>query len=207
MEGYIAEVRLFAGNFAPLYWSYCQGQVMSIAENTALFSLIGTMYGGDGQQTFNLPDLRGRVPVGTGSGPGLTYVDIAEAAGSESYSLLTTQMPMHTHMVTSGSSGLIPLTGAITATMNVNSNTGTLNNPSGNYLAGFAGGLYATSADTTGSKLSSNAITMASNNLTVNLSGIQITPTGGGGQPINKMMPFLVLNYIICVEGIYPSRN
>lgn len=207
MEGYIAEVRLFAGNFAPLYWQYCMGQSMSIAENTALYSLIGTLYGGDGQQSFQLPDLRGRVPVGAGTGIGLPTINVAEADGSEVYMLLTNQMPMHNHAVSSGSSGLIPLTGNITATMNVDTNDGTLNAPSGNFLAAYPNGLYASAADTAGSKLATNAITMATNNLSVNLSTVQISPTGGGGQPINKMMPFLVLNYIICVEGIYPSRN
>lgn len=205
MEGYFAEIRLFAGNFEPMYWAFCQGQTMNISQNAALYSLLGTLYGGDGQQSFKLPDLRGRVPVGMGQGPGLQPVYQADTGGAEAYTMLTSQMPAHTHSVTNAGSGLVPISGNITATMNVNTSTGTLTSPANNFLADFAGGLYANSA-TPATTLASNAITISTNNLSVNLSGIQISPTGGN-QPINKMMPFLVLNYIICVEGIYPSRN
>src|SRR5215211_5950019 len=100
MEGYIAEIRLFAGNFAPRGWAFCYGQILSIAQNTALFSLLGTTYGGNGQTTFALPDFRSRVPVGAGTGPGLANISLGEVSGHETVTLLLNQMPVHTHPVT-----------------------------------------------------------------------------------------------------------
>src|SRR6188508_367844 len=97
MEGTIAEIRLFAGNFAPRNWAFCQGQIMSISQNTALFSILGTTYGGNGQTTFALLDLRGRVPVGTGQGPGLSDKQLGEEAGQEAVTLTVNDMPAHVH--------------------------------------------------------------------------------------------------------------
>lgn len=98
-DPYLGEIRMFAGNFAPVGWALCNGQTLSIAQNTALFSLLGTTYGGNGQTTFNLPDLRGRVPLGWGQGPGLTPRDLGEMAGTESVTLTINQMPAHNHTV------------------------------------------------------------------------------------------------------------
>lgn len=100
MEGYIAQIILFAGTFAPRGWAFCQGQILSISQNTALFSLLGTTYGGNGQTTFALPDLRGRAPIGTGQGPGLSSISLGQMAGTENVTLLITQLPAHTHTVT-----------------------------------------------------------------------------------------------------------
>jgi microcystin-dependent protein len=97
MDGTIAEIRLFAGNFAPRNWAFCNGQIMAISQNTALFSILGTTFGGNGQTTFALPDFRGRFPVGPGQGPGLTNHDLGEVSGSETVTLSTAQMPLHTH--------------------------------------------------------------------------------------------------------------
>jgi microcystin-dependent protein len=94
---YIGEIRMFGGNFAPIGWAFCNGQLLPISENEALFNLIGTTYGGDGQETFALPDLRGRVPVHQGTGPGLSSRIIGEIAGNEQVTLTTNQMPIHTH--------------------------------------------------------------------------------------------------------------
>lgn len=204
MEGYFAEVRLFAGNFAPMYWAFCQGQTMSINENTALYSLLGTQYGGDGQQTFSLPDLRGRVPVGIGTGTGLPFVFQGEQSGNEYCIMQYSQMPAHTHPVTSGTTGLIPVDGDVQITMNVNNNPGTNPSPENNFIAGYSG-LF-TNASSNNDSLASHALNVNTNNLSVNLGAVQASLTGAG-QPISTMMPFLVLNYIICVEGIYPSRN
>src|SRR6476620_8139642 len=101
MEGYIAESRLFAGNFAPRGWAFCQGQLLSISQNTALFSILGTTYGGNGQTTFGLPDLRGRVPIHSGGsqGPGLSPYDLGEMGGTETNTLTINQMPAHNHTV------------------------------------------------------------------------------------------------------------
>src|SRR5262245_42833413 len=97
MDSFIGSIILFAGNFAPRGWAFCQGQILSIAQNTALFSILGTTYGGNGQTTFALPDLRGRVPIGTGQGPGLSNIDLGEQSGSENVTLLASNMPPHTH--------------------------------------------------------------------------------------------------------------
>ncbi len=97
MEGTIAQIIMFAGNFAPRNWSFCHGQIISIAQNTALFSILGTTYGGNGQNTFALPDLRGRVPVGAGQGPGLPNVQLGQAAGVANQTLLVPHMPVHNH--------------------------------------------------------------------------------------------------------------
>src|SRR3712207_483459 len=97
MPPYIGEIRMFGGNFAPVGWAFCEGQTLPISENDALFTLIGTTYGGDGEETFNLPDLQGRIPVHQGTGPGLSSYVIGEAAGVESVTLTTQQIPVHNH--------------------------------------------------------------------------------------------------------------
>ncbi len=120
---FIGEIRLFAGNFAPRDWAFCEGQIMSIAQNTALFSLLGTQYGGNGQTTFALPDLRGRVPMHQGQGPGLSPRDIGEVSGSETVTLLSTQMPAHSHALrasTTAAAGSTPA-GALLGATSVNS--------------------------------------------------------------------------------------
>jgi microcystin-dependent protein len=104
-DPYIGEIRIFGGNFAPQGWAFCYGQLMPIAENDALFTLIGTTYGGDGQSTFALPNLSGRVPIHQGQGPGLTNRIIGEASGSETVTLGTNQMPFHSHVTLAASAG------------------------------------------------------------------------------------------------------
>ena len=105
-EAFIGEIRMFAGNFPPRGWQFCQGQLLSIAQNTALFSILGTTYGGNGQTTFALPDLRGRYPMQPGQGPGLSPRTLGEQGGSETVTLISNQMPAHTHSHTaSGAQG------------------------------------------------------------------------------------------------------
>src|SRR5215212_259973 len=99
MEGTIAEIRLFAGNFAPRNWAFCAGQILPIAQNTALFSLLGTTYGGNGQTTFALPDLRGRVAVGAGQGPGLSNISLGQVAGETTHTLISQEIPAHNHVI------------------------------------------------------------------------------------------------------------
>jgi microcystin-dependent protein len=167
MDEFIGIVKIFAGNFAPRGWALCQGQLLSIAQNTALFSILGTTYGGDGRVTFGLPDLRGRVPIGAGQGPNLTNRTLGEQNGEETVLLDQTTIPPHTHLVNASSSG------------------GANKNPSGAVPGN--NGSYNPTADAV-------------------MSPSMLQPTGGG-LPHNNMQPFLVINYIICMEGLFPSRN
>jgi microcystin-dependent protein len=180
MEGTIAEIRMFAGNFAPRNWAFCASQIMSIAQNTALFSLLGTTYGGNGQTTFALPDFRGRVAVGTGTGPGLPNVTLGEMAGSQTATLTTNNMPAHNHA----------LSGAVTPQAN-GGTTGQTNDPSGRRLIG------------------SNIFTGATTDLVSMAPLVSTLQVGinGGSQPFSIMPPYLGMNYIICLFGIFPSRN
>jgi microcystin-dependent protein len=178
MEAFIGSIVLFAGNFAPRGWQFCAGQILPIAQNTALFSLLGTTYGGNGQTTFALPDLRGRVPVGQGQGPGLSPYDLGEATGVENVSLMLPQMPAHNHMV-QVSSG--------------QADTATANN---NYLA-----------VTNGSLAGDPVVVNTYNGTPTALLGAGSISNTGSSQPHTNLQPLLCLNYIICLEGIFPSRN
>jgi microcystin-dependent protein len=180
MEGYIGEIRMFGGNFAPRAWQYCQGQLLSIASNTALFSILGTTFGGNGSTTFALPNFASRIAVGSGTGPGLSLVVLGQVAGSETTTLTTQQMPAHTH---SAVASFKPV---------ASSDPGSLKTPAGNFPAGSGGTNVYNS--TSNSQMGSNAIDITIQN-------------AGGNQPFNNIMPYLALNFIICVEGIFPSRN
>ena len=177
MDEYIGMIKIFAGNFAPKNWALCNGQLLSIAQNTALFSLIGTTYGGDGRVTFALPDLRGRLPVSSGQGPGLSSYTQGEQTGSESASLTVNQFPAHTH----------------TAAQTVQaSGRGDTDNPSGAVYAASATQDYASAPDTTA--MNGGMVTMQ-------------LGVAGGSQPIPLVQPLLCVNFIICLYGVFPSRN
>jgi len=169
---YVGEIRIFAGNFAPAGWAFCDGTTIPISENDTLFNLIGTTYGGDGQETFNLPDLRGRVPIHRGTNPatGTTYL-IGESSGVESVTLTVQQIPSHTHpLLASGDAA----TGA---------------SPVGNVPgAGTTISLYRAQAPT--SAMAPEAVLPA-----------------GGNQPHDNMQPFLGVNFIISLFGVFPSQN
>ncbi|MBA3880363.1 MAG: phage tail protein [Sphingobium sp.] len=168
-QPYVGEIRMFAGNFAPAGWAFCDGSLQSISENETLFQLIGTTYGGDGQQTFGLPDLRGRLPIHQGSlGGGGTYV-LAQAGGVEEVTLTTNQIPSHTH-------GFVASTAA-----------GTSNNATNNLIAASP------SVDMFGG-ISPD----------VNLNAAAIGSTGGS-QPHTNFQPYLCVNFIISLFGIFPS--
>jgi microcystin-dependent protein len=170
---FLAQITLFAGNFAPRGWAFCQGQILAVSQNTALFAILGTTYGGNGQTTFALPDLRGRVPVGPGQGPGLSNYDLGQVAGTESVTLNSNQLPAHTH------------------TLNANSAAGSLRDPGGNVLAKEATGQTA-------------VYTNAAPNTALNAASVGSV---GGGQPVSIVQPYLAINFIIALEGIFPSRN
>lgn len=170
-DPYIGEIRMFAGNFAPAGWELCQGQLVPIAEFDALFTLLGTMYGGDGQTTFALPDLRGRVPLHNGQGPGLSqnYLQ-SEMGGAETVTLTTQQIPIHTH----------PMTGS--------TDTAQDTSPTGKVVGQIGGGALTYIQDSTDSDLAPQAVTPI-----------------GGSQPHENLQPYLCINYIISMYGIYPS--
>ncbi len=179
MEGYIAEIRMFAPTFAPRNWAYCSGQILSIAQNTALFSLLGTTYGGNGQTTFALPDLRGRVALGTGTGAGLSSVQLGEMSGINSVTVLNSNMPAHTHSL-------------VGANIRVNSAVGESASPVGGIIAGSP---------------SSYAETFGANQFLASGSVSGSTDVAGSSQPMSITNPYLGMNYIICQYGIFPSRN
>lgn len=170
-EPYIGEIRMFAGNFAPNGWMFCEGQTLPISENDALFTLIGTTYGGDGQETFNLPNLASRVPIHMGTGPDGTTYQLGEMAGTEQETLTIQQIPNHSH----------PLLGS--------SGNGTQATPGGNFLA------------------SSTVITLyAPETANVPFSPQAIGPAGGS-QPHENTQPFLCINFIISLFGVFPTQT
>ncbi|MCJ1886617.1 tail fiber protein [Pseudomonas sp. LA21] len=201
-DPFIGEIRMVGFNFAPRGWALCQGQVMSIAQNNALFALLGTLYGGNGQTTFGLPDFRGRGPVGQGQGPGLSDITIGELSGVENVTILSTQMPIHSHTATPASnsisaSGQASIPAATTGTTQATPGPTTVLGPVS--AAGRAGTLYATgTADTN----------LAPFNVSVlgDMPGITIG-NAGGSQPLGVRNPYLGTNFVIALEGVFPSRN
>jgi microcystin-dependent protein len=173
-EPFIGQIVELGFNFAPRGYATCDGQLLSIAQNTALFSLLGTTFGGDGRVTFALPDLRGRVPIHQGQGSGLTNRTMGEMSGEENHTLITSELPAHNHSLnsvsTAGYSRVSP----------------------NNFLGGESQNktsFYSTAASPSGS---------------MNPQSIGVS---GGNQAHNNMEPYLVVNYSIALEGIFPSRN
>jgi microcystin-dependent protein len=170
-QPYVGEIRMFAGNFAPAGWMLCQGQILSIAENSTLFQLIGTTYGGNGQTTFALPDLRGRFPLHQGSN-GVSTSVLGETDGTETVTLTLNQIPIHNHPAVCSAGG---------------GNSGT---PVGNYWCTDPAGNTAAYSDSDGAAMK----------------GAAIGPTGSD-QPHDNMSPYLVVNFIISLFGVFPSQN
>jgi len=170
---FLAEIRIFAGNFAPSGWALCNGQILAISQNTALFSLLGTNFGGNGTSTFGLPNLQGSAPLAAGNGPGLTPRVVGEVGGEANVTLLSTEMPSHNHIAScaAGAGTEIPPAGAVWAE------------------AAATRGIkaYASSANTT---MAPQAIGLV-----------------GGNLPHNNLPPYLVLTFIIALQGIFPARN
>ena len=167
---FVAEIRIFAGNFPPTGWAQCDGQLMPISQNTALFSLLGTFYGGDGKSTFALPDLQGRAPLEQGQGGGLSDYSIGQSGGEEFITLLTSEMPSHNHNAQC-------LAGADNQQL-----------PGGNTWGGTAQRPFFAAPFTGQMSFQALAIT-------------------GGSQPHNNLMPYLVLNFIIALQGVFPPRG
>jgi len=187
-QPYIGQIILVGFNFAPVGFAACDGRLLSIAQNQALFALLGTTYGGDGQSTFALPDLRGRVPMGQGQGPGLSSRAIGEIGGNETVTLTTNQIAQHTHVIDAS---------ATTGTIQCKAGAGNTQSPAGGVLAGEAAGVTMVYSS------------QAADSVMGNLSAGASAPTGstGGTQPHDNMQPFLVMTYCIAVEGIFPSQT
>jgi microcystin-dependent protein len=177
MEFYIALIFQFGGNFAPLGSLFCNGQLVSIAEYTALFALVGTTYGGDGVTTFALPDLRGRVPMHQGQGPGLSSRFLGQQGGAETATLTINQLPLHLHAAS------LQLPAATATSAGFIADSGLLPGQTEEEL-------YATTS-----------------NATAALQSLSLASSGPGGQPFSIMQPYLALSYCIQMEGIFPSRS
>ncbi|MGI9277942.1 MAG: phage tail protein [Endozoicomonas sp.] len=211
MEFIMGGTILFGGNFAPRDWAICGGQLVAISENQALYAILGTTWGGDGRTNFGIPDLRSRIPQGAGDGPGLAPVRIGQKPGVESVSLAIPHLPSHIHAATFTGTGASP--GGLTATATVNAldGSGDLNTPGGGYWANSIAGLAATS----GGYSSTKDTTMADDAVSVSITGsgggitggsVTVAPTGGN-LPFSILQPALGIYYILCVQGIFPSRN
>jgi microcystin-dependent protein len=170
-EPFLGQLALVPYNFAPKGWALCNGQILSINQNTALFSLLGTTYGGDGITTFALPDLRGRVPISAGQGAGLSNYDLGQTGGSETHALTVSELPAHSHALSADTS------------------VGTTERPGGALPARNAAGVpqYGNVATT---QLSANAVQPA-----------------GGNTPHDIRQPYVTLNWIIALQGVFPPRN
>lgn len=190
-QPFLGEVRMFAGNFAPRGWVFCNGQSLAISQYDALYALLGTTYGGDGQVSFNAPDMRSRRPIHWGRGPGLSSYEIGQRGGTESETLTQMQMPMHTHATTGGG-------GQYTLELPCSTNAGSSPSPGGRVNA-----VSPTGSERFAPPGSSGLGTTAA--LSANL-----TPTlnvAGGSQPHDNLQPYLAVSFIMCVEGVFPSRN
>lgn len=196
VEPLLSQINLFGANFAPRGWAFCQGQLLSIAQNTALFSLLGTTFGGNGTTTFALPDLRGRFPLGTGQGPGLPNINIGQMSGTPSTTLLISNMPAHNHLADVTNLTSIPSATAATATTNIPGNTVV---PA--QLPKIGSG--PTAQPINGYAPQDNSANLA----TGKVGGTLNINIAGGSQPFSIMNPYLGMNYVIALEGVYPSRN
>lgn len=173
-EGFIGEIKMFGGNFAPRGWAFCDGQLLSISQNTALFSILGTTYGGDGRTTFGLPDLRGRVPMHAGNGLGLSSYRIGQQGGVETTTITVANLPAHSHPYAAPA-------------VSEDGNTS-----------------VPTDAVPAGTKVLDKEYSTGTPNTTMRGGTVGNT---GGNQAINNMQPYGVINYIIALQGVFPSRS
>jgi microcystin-dependent protein len=169
-DPFVGEIRIAGFNFAPRGWALCDGQLLPLSQNTALFSLLGTMYGGNGKSNFALPDLQGAAPLNRGQGPGLSLYDQGQMGGTTTVSLIYSEMSAHAHGVGASSDLAVD------------------NDPQGGYFANTSewGNAYGT---------------------TVNAAGDSMLAPAGGSQPHNNMQPYLVMTFIIAMQGVFPPRT
>ena len=188
MDPFIGEIVMFGGNFAPRGCAFCQGQLLAISSNSALFSILGTTYGGDGRTSFALPDLRGRTAIHPGTGPGLSTIKLGQRGGAEYHTLTTLEMPNHSH---SGAT----LKGSVMAS----EDDGTTDDPSGAAFAlsvADSGDVKIYNTETANTPMAANSVSVTGNTLAT-----------GGNQSFYMRNPFEGINYIIAMLGVYPSRS
>jgi microcystin-dependent protein len=176
---FVATVQMFPFNFAPKGWAFCAGQLLPLSQNTALFSLLGTTYGGDGKSTFGLPNMQGNSPLQPGQGSGLSLYDLGETTGSQTVTLLTSEIPSHNH------------------SFSATSNPGTVLSSSGNQLA---------TAHNGSKTIFNNANYLGTGSTNVVMSPL-CTSIYGSGQPHDNMQPYLTLNFCIALQGVFPPRG
>ncbi|MEM7370435.1 MAG: tail fiber protein [Bacteroidota bacterium] len=181
MTPFIGQITMFGGTFAPTGWAFCDGQLLAVSGNDALFSLLGTIYGGDGRTTFGLPDLRGRVALHKGSGPGLSNINLGARGGHEFITLNTNNLPNHNHPVS--------------MSLHFRNEVGDETNPGSGSFAIAPAQIYHADGPTSSSTFHSGTITAPN------------TGSSGGGSSYNNHQPFQVINYIIALTGEYPSRT
>lgn len=179
-DPFVGEIRIFAGNFPPRGWAFCDGQILPISQNTALFSLLGTYYGGNGSSTFALPNLNGRTPIGAGQGAGLTDRVLGESGGEDATTLVASELPSHQHAMTTSGSVAMPATNAV----------GNSDSPAGTHPANVANAYSATAGSS-----------MKTTDYAIELSNT------GSSNPHNNLQPYLVVRYIIALQGVYPPRQ
>ncbi|WP_158996386.1 phage tail protein [Mucilaginibacter sp. L196] len=200
MDTYMGTIVAWAPNYAPQSWMYCQGQTLSISSNNALFAIIGTTYGGNGQTTFQLPNLAGRVPVGVGTGAGLSTYALGQVGGTEKVTLNISQLPSHTHAATV--SGMV----VNSITIQASSQDATDHAPSVTANS-LAAPIYLGDGTTVAGFNNSAPDTALNVAASATISGTVTNALTGGNLPVPIVQPYLALNYIICVQGIFPPRN
>lgn len=190
-DPFIGQIVMFGGNFAPRNWAFCNGQLLAISSNTALFSILGTIYGGDGRTTFALPDLRGRVPISSGTGSGLPNFPLGSRGGQTEVTLNTLEIPSHNHASTATANSV--------ATMRAESRPGNATDPTGNMLA--------SGSSIFRRNVASEDVVLAPEMVSVQTN---VTVQGGftgGNQPHTNVQPFQTVNFIIALFGVFPSRS
>lgn len=212
MEFIMGGIIQFGGNFAPRNWASCEGQLLAISQNQALYSILGTTWGGDGRTTFGLPDLRGRVPVGIGRGPGLSQINLGRQTGTETTQMTIAQMPTHSHTASFKGSGGSGSSLTAKATFQASTKNGESATPrAGDYLgrsmSGRADGFPYFTSD--GSDLVDlKGVDVQLSGSTGGITGGTVTVNAtGGGQKLTNIQPSLGMRHLICTQGTFPSRN
>ena len=188
-EPFLGQISMVGFNFAPRGWAECAGQLLSISQNSALFALLGTTYGGDGRTTFGLPDLRGRVPINFGQGPGLSNYSLGQQGGTENTTLTVNNLPAHTHPLAEANAK---------AVIGCRTDAANATGPGGNYLGTTSTNTYVSGQSANNNIMNAGTVSFAAGGAT--------NPTGGN-QPVSNAQPYLCVNFIIALQGIFPSRS